>query len=250
MSINTAKKGVPLAIVRGSRKQARDGNMFHVSENPDDGVTELNVIDGNLSLVPPEQGRSVLYAFGPSGSGKSTIVGNYVAEWRAKHPKSPIIVISRVAEDKAIDDLDVKRLMIDEGLLEEPLNCDDFEPGSFLIFDDIDSVEPKKLKDAVYAIATDVLNTGRHRNISVAGTSHIGADHSRTRGILNEAHTIVAFPHGSSAHQIRYVATQYAGLSPKQVQEMLKLPSRWVAMKRSYPPAVVYSGGAYMLSKD
>jgi len=249
MSINTAKKGAPVAVVRGSRRQAFDGKTIYISESSDDGVSELDVIDGCLSLVPPAHGRSVIYLFGASGSGKSTVLSSYLTEWRSKHPKNDIIIISRLSEDKAFDDLDAKRMDIDESLIDEPLTGDDFPESSFVVFDDVDSIQPAKLKDAVYGIMTDLLNTGRHRNISVAVTSHLGADHLKTRGILNESHIIVCFPHGSSAHQIRYVATRYCGLSPAHVLEMLKLPTRWVAMKRSYPPAIIHSGGAYMLSK-
>jgi hypothetical protein len=250
MSLNTARKGVPLAIVRGSRRQAADGKLLHLSESPDDGVVEYKQLDGSLSLLPPDHGRSVIYLFGASGSGKSTVLSNYLAEWKEKHPRGEIIVLSRLAEDSCLDELGVKRMEIDESLIDEPITADDFPENCFVVADDVDSISPKKLKDAVYAILTDLLNTGRHRAISVAITSHIGADHGNTRAILNEAHRVVCFPHGSSAHQIRYIATRYCGLSPNQVKEMLKLPSRWVCMSRSYPPCVVYSGGAYMLSKD
>lgn len=248
MSLNTAQKGVPIAVIRGSRNQTQDGKKLHVSESVDDGVSDLTVHDGNLQLLPPENGRSVIYLFGMAGSGKSTVLGNYLAEWKSKHPKGQIIVVSRICEDNAFDDLDIQRMEIDEELIDEPQTSDDFPEGSFIVFDDVDSIQPKKLKDAIYGMMTDLLNTGRHKNISVAVTSHLGADHVKTRGILNESHIIVCFPLGSSAHQIRYVATRYCGLSPKQVMTMLKLPSRFVAMRRSYPPAIVYSGGAYMLS--
>lgn len=249
MSINTAKKGVPLGVIRGTRKQIHDGKMLYISEHPDDGVEDFKLIDGNIHLSPPDQGRSVIYLFGASGSGKSTLLSNYLAEWREKHPRGEIIIVSRLHEDNALDELGAKRMEIDESLIDEPLTADDFPEGSFVVFDDIDSIQPKKVKDAVYGLMTDLLNTGRHRNISVGTTSHLGADHIHTRGILNESHTIVCFPHGSSAHQIRYVAQKYCGLSPNQVKEMLKLPSRWVAIRRQYPPAVIYSNGAYMLCK-
>lgn len=248
MSINTAGKGAPLAVIRGSRRRGQDGKAFHISDRAEDGVPEITIHDGHMQMVPPEEGRIVVFASGASGSGKSVWVANMLAEWRDKHPDGDIIVFSRLAEDPTLDELDVRRVMIDESLVESPLVSDDFEPGSFLVFDDVDSIPSKAVQNAVYATLCDVLNTGRHRGLNVAVTSHIACDGVKTRPILNEAHVYVVFPHGSSAHQIKYLMQRYVGLSNDQVRDLLKLPSRWVAVRRSYPPAVIYTGGAHLVA--
>ena len=239
---------MPLAAVRGTVRRYKNPPTVHIHQEGD-GEKSIEISDGVISPLPNAGTRTINYCFGASGSGKSTWVSRFIDEFLQKNPKANIYYISRLAEDKAFEDFGVKRLKIDESLLEEPVSNDDFPEGSLLIFDDIDTIQPKAVNEAVHNLLRDVLNCGRHRNLSACITSHMGSDYKRTREILNECHNIVCFPHGSSAQQIRYVLKTYAGLSNGDVMKLLKLPSRWVAVRRHYPPAVMYEGGAYLLSK-
>lgn len=210
---------------------------------------ELTLYDGKMVPIPDPDERSVLYCFGAAGSGKSFFTKNWCVEFHRMHPKATIYMFSRKAEDPSFDkDLKLKRVLIDDALAEEKILCDDFPAGSMIVFDDIDSL-PKKQYDAVHAILIDVLNVGRQRKLYCCVTSHLGADGSRTRGILNETHCIVGFPHGSSPKAHKYVLESYGGLDKEQIKRVLKLPSRWYMVKRTYPPALVYETGAYLLHK-
>jgi len=246
MSITTtaAKGSIPFAVIRGGRKS--DGKEFFISETPG-GATSIDVLDGQLSVLPGSK-RTVQYIFGMAGSGKSTWIGNYVAEWLSKNPGRPVIVISRKKEDDAFHGIPCKYLIVDQSLLEEPLSIDDLPDDCMTIWDDIDSIQPKKVNDAVQDFLRDVLEVGRSRNINAVVSSHLGSDYKRTRTILNETHGITFFPWGSSAHQIKYVLKTYGGMDAKAIQTCLKLPSRWIHLRKSYPPAIVFASGAYLLN--
>ena len=66
------------------------------------------------------------------------------------------------------------------------------------IFDDIDVISDKKIREAVYDILNQVLEIGRRYKIHCVVTNHLPANGKDTRRILNEAHTVTYFPHSSS----------------------------------------------------
>jgi hypothetical protein len=127
----------------------------------------------------------------------------------------------------------------------DELKASDFK-DSFEIFDDVDSLKESHRK-AELQIMEDILQTGRHFNVYTAITSHLGSNYRDTRQILNEAHGICVFPHGSSAKAISYVLNTYAGLDKGDIRDLMKLPSRWVFVRKQYPTAIVYSTGCYLL---
>ncbi len=246
MSISsTHSKGAePLAVVRGARRT--DGKEFFISEHPG-GAKSVEALDGQLSVLPGKK-RNVQYIFGMSGSGKSTWIGNYVAEWLLQNPGRPVFVISRKAEDDAFHGIPTKYIIVDDSIVTEPLSVDDLPDDCMTIWDDIDSIQPKKVNEAVQGFLRDVLEVGRARNINAIVSSHLGSDYKRTRTILNETMGITFFPYGSAAHQIKYVLRTYGGLNNDAIASIMKLPSRWVHLRKMYPPAIVYSSGAFLLN--
>jgi len=247
MAIVTGDGDHALAVIRGSRSSRHDGRKISIVEPPTTGPRSFEVEDGQMSVVPPREGRAVQYIFGASGSGKSTWLSNYLAEWCHAHRNGKVYFVSRLSEDPAFEDLPVERIRVDEGLIDEPLTADEFPENCFVVFDDVDSIRPAALNDAVQGTLRDLLETGRHRGITVAVTSHLGSDYKRTRTILNECHGITFFPHGSSAQQVKYVLKTYGGLDNDQIKRVMKLPSRWIHLRKQYPPTIVYGGGAYLL---
>lgn len=53
-------------------------------------------------------------------TGKSWFAGRYIREWKKQHPDGKVIVFSQVAEDKELDKCGITRVLIDEGLVENP----------------------------------------------------------------------------------------------------------------------------------
>jgi len=221
-------------------------DIFKQVKSSSDFDKKMELHDGGtMTPLPDPSTRSILYAFGASGSGKSTFVRNYVEQWRKLFPKGTIYIFSRLDSDSSLDALKPKRVMIDDTLADADISAKDFR-DSFVIFDDVDSLKDGPRK-AVLKIMEDILQTGRHFNVYTAITSHLGSNYRDTRQILNEAHGIVVFPHGSSAKAISYVLNTYAGLDKSDIKVLMKLPSRWCYVRKQYPTAVVYSSGCYLL---
>jgi len=65
-----------------------------------------------------------------------------------------------------------------------------------------------------------------------------------------ESQWYVFYPTATSASQLRHLLERYGGLDRAQVAAARKLPSRWVALRKIYPPLILYDGGAYILNAD
>lgn len=205
---------------------------------------------GKLIQHPDPLNCRVLFVAGPSGSGKTTYVANYAIDYNKLFPKNDIWVFSRLPKDDLLDKVIPKKRKVKpplEDLLEEPFDANNEMKNCLVIFDDIDTVQDDKTKEAIYKIMRDVLEIGRHNNINVIITSHliVGNDRKNSRTILNEAQCLTVFPKSGTAQQIRYVLKQYLGISNDEIENILNLPSRWVTIAKSYPQYVFYSSGAY-----
>ena len=181
--------------------------------------------------------RTIIYISGPSGSGKSYFSKLYLKEFKKnkKFKKSPIYIISSLTEDESLDDIpNLKRIKIDESMYEDPIDITDFEPNDVVVFDDIDVISDKKIRESIYKLLNKVLEIGRHYRINCIITNHLPSNGVDTRRILNECHQIVYFPQ-SSNHKIRYVLENYIGLSGKQVKYIKNLNTRWAVIYKNFP---------------
>lgn len=207
---------------------------------------EIIIHDGEVQVLPKFNERECIYVAGPSGSGKSTYIANYASEYKRMYPKNNIFIFSRVANDECIDRLKPTRIMINEELIEDPIRPDELS-NSLVIFDDTDTIPNKKLKDTIISLKNDLLETGRHEDIYVAITSHLISNYRETRTVLNEAHSITVFPQGGSTYSIKYVLKNYGGMDKNDVQKAISLPSRWITLKKTFPQAIIYAKGTYLL---
>jgi hypothetical protein len=120
--------------------------------------------------------------------------------------------------------------------------------GSICIFDDIDTIPEKKLLTAVYKLRDDLLETGRHFNITVICTSHLIANGIRTRPMLNEASSVTIYPKASTAYHVKRILKDYFGVPTKLATRVLELPTRWVTLYKGFPQFLLYERGAMILS--
>lgn len=217
---------------------------FFATPAPEVGPTCIRLdAGGEIVPCPNPSTRTILYVFGKSGSGKSTLASKFAQQWQSLFPKKPIYRFSRVSSDKSTDGLEnLQNMPVDSSIVGECINSDDFAKDSLVIFDDCDTL-PDKPKLAVQRIRDDLLETGRHRNISVIVTSHLGSNGADTRRVLNECHYIITFPQGVGPKGFHYVLTEYAGLRPDVVERLRHLPSRWIGIRMHYPPAVLFNRG-------
>ena len=119
---------------------------------------------------------------GPSGSGKSTYTRKYLEQWKKKNKDKEIYMFSSRPEDECLDDVKPQRIKLDRSIYEEPIEVEEFK-DSVVIFDDIDVISDKKIRDAAYNILTKVLEIGRHFKITALVTNHLPTNGKDTRRI-------------------------------------------------------------------
>ena len=236
-------KGKPFAEIQGGEY---DSQILCVLEQPPkrnfDVVKDVELEDeGQLIPIPDPNMRQILYIAAPEGSGKSFYAGLYMEGWRELFPKNSAYVFSRKPLDDVIDVIGVKRVMLDETLISDPIDfLQEMQENDLVLFDDIDTVTNKKVKDAIYKLEADIIDVGRAHKVYVISTSHLinGNDRARTRTLLNSAHFYIIFPIGGNTYQITYLLKNYVGMSKDFISEILDSDSRWVTISRKYPPYV------------
>lgn len=208
---------------------------------------ELILNNGELMQLPTKNTRECIYVAGASGSGKTTYIARYLEEYKRMFPKNKIYIFSKLHDDEALDALHPIRIVINEELIDNPITAEELE-NSCVVFDDIDTLE-KGLMEAVTKLRDDLLEIGRHNNIYMCNVSHLLMNYKSTRRLLNESQTVTFFPKSGSSYHITRFLKVYAGLGREDIQRIINLPSRWVTINKTYPNYILYSQGAYLLSK-
>ena len=103
-----------------------------------------------------------------------------------------------------------------------------------MIFNDIDVISDRKVRDEVYKLLNKVLEIGRRFHVSCLCTNHLPTNGKYTRRILNEAHQVVDFPPSASG-RLKYLLTDCLGLEEKQVANFRRQNSRWRCIYKNYP---------------
>jgi len=227
-----------------------------------DKVSDQNTLKGkDFHIIPNLQNRQIIYVAGASGSGKSYFTAHFIRDFLAldKNKSKKVYIFSRLAEDKVFDNIikseekrvassksedvppvRVHRVTINESLITDPIDIqNEVEKGSLLVFDDTETLTGKVAK-AVYALIDDVLQCGRHFNLSMVITSHLinGNNRNFTRMVHNESHFTVLFPYGLSRKHINYYAENYLGISKAQIAMFYKL-GRSVVISKHYPQYIL-----------
>ena len=178
--------------------------------------------------------------FGATGSGKSFFIGKWLKEYVKKHPKNSIFVFSPIRDDSAYDEIkNVKYVKIDDTLLDDPLDVDEFA-DCVLVFDDTEAIKQKQICDEITRFRDNVLTTGRHRNITGVVVSHVILNGPQTKHILNECEYITVFPR-SNFCAISNLCRRYFSFERDQLNWLKSVPSRHVTIRRSYPTTVIAS---------
>ena len=222
-----------------------------ISLNEQPGKDEIH-IKGIEPCPNINKERDVLFIFGQSGSGKSYYVMMYSNNYKKIYPKRPIYCFSTVGSDggsldkiKSLKRVDLNLLLQDNEVIE----TENFK-NSLIIFDDVDNISDKKLKNLVWKYMNNFLQTGRHYNISVCITFHVGCAGNETKMILNEATSITYFPITIGARALKYICDSYLGLSKKQLEKLKKIESRWITINKTYPKTITTENQAYILRND
>ncbi len=219
-----------------------------LKEREDSGhLKEIKMPHGSKSLIPvPSPKRECLYISGPSGVGKSTFAANYIKSWKKIFPNKKVYVFSMVNDDPALNIIKPIRIKIDEELIDDPLEANEFK-DSLVLFDDIDMISDKKLLKAVKDIQKKILEIGRHGNTYILSTSHMTCDGHTTRSLLNECSKVVLFK-GTNVKQLDYFLNNYMGVKlEKDKRDIRNLPSKWYMLHKNFPQYVLYERGCKII---
>ena len=241
------EQGRKIAVIKGGD---RDGQYLYMRESSM-GLKEVVMgKDEKLQPVPDRDIVEKIYISAPSGAGKSTFTANWIREFKKMFRKDEIYLFSSIASDRVLDKQDPTRIILDEELLNDPIDVEELDQ-SLVIFDDTDTIRDKEMRVYLEGLRDHILEVGRHFDVRLLITSHLLSNYSSTRRVLNEATCVVVFPKsGSGTYHIKNFLKIYCGLDSKQIKRFLNLPSRWVAIYRSYPQYVVYEKGAYCPQSD
>lgn len=257
MTFNYDLVGKKFAIIKSSDSK-KNKVVSIADENDADEAKKLfdkiELKDGQkFSPYPDPQPvleREIGYITGPSGSGKSTYVKNYVNEWKKQHKNKDVYLFSSLDQDPSIDEIGPKRIKL-ETLVEEPLLIDEFDEGSLVIFDDVDNIGNKKVREAVYSVLNNILEIGRHRKIWCLITNHLPTLGRDGKKIMNECHFVVFFPKsGSNGVNMKRLLCDYLGLPNDFIKKMKKEKTRWVTIFKTYPNFVFTETKAFIADEE
>jgi hypothetical protein len=204
--------------------------------------------DSKFQIVPDlTKERQILYITGASGSGKSTFTRKYIEELKKKKKDTPIYLFSALKEDESLDSINPQRITIDESLIDDPITLEELS-DSVCIFDDIDVIPNKKVREAVYSLLNQILECGRHTRTYCLVTNHLPTNGRETRRILNESHMFVYFANSANG-RIKYFLQEYVGLDKQAIIYIKKQQSRWACIYKHYPQIYVLEREVGLLSE-
>lgn len=243
------KKGArPVFKIKGGRL---NGSIVRLNEQSnDDNFPEIVVQDGTLQQIPSYEERDCLYIAGPSGAGKSTYAASYAREYKKKFPNNNIVLISPKIDDPVLNVLNPLRInLCEENFLdpETKLTVDELE-DTLCIFDDIEGIADKQIKDEVQRLRDNILVLGRSKHISCISISHLITDNKNTKYCITESPFVTMFPSGGLNYQYTRFLKTYCGLTNAQIHKILReTPSRWITLHKAFPFYIISKDMAYMI---
>lgn len=252
MAFNMDKIGRQICKVEGGKHNNKIISLF--LEEDDEINKKFDTLNLNSNskfqhLPNSESEREILYVCGPSGSGKSTYTKNYIKQFKKLKKNYPIYLFSSLPDDPSIDDIEPKRIIIDDRLISDPITCEDLK-NSLCIFDDIDVISNKKHRDAVYALLNSILEIGRHHSIYCILTNHLPTNGRDTRRILNECHSITYFPHSGGGRGMKYLLSEYLGMDKKTIKKIKNSKSRWATIFKNYPQFAMTENNLFLMNNE
>jgi hypothetical protein len=249
--MNLEAHGVPIAIIKTEGKKIKRYPVISVDDS-DTARTSYNEIklkpSEKFQQIPnPNTERQILYITGRSGSGKSYYTLHYCREYQKIYPKRFIYLFSALEEDQTLDQLKgLKRIKLTDEFCNDDIEAEDFKE-SMVIFDDTDVISSKVIRNKVNGIMNQILQVGRHFEISCIITTHNACSGNSTKIILSEAHSITIFPNGLGSRSMKYLLENYLGLDKIQIKKIKNLKSRWVSICRTFPMCVLSEREAYVI---
>ena len=242
-----AKKGKAKHTTPNEELYVCDNKQAKEVRHPEDLVVITDEHKHFQLAINTETERQIGYVVGASGSGKSYFVKQFAMEYHRVYPSRPIFIISALNEDVTLDSLKcLQRIKLSDDFIEEDFKAIDFE-NSLVILDDTDTITNKKTLQKVNQIRDDILQCGRHHNVSCLITSHTACNGIATRLCLNESHFITFFPSGLGGRALKYLLENYLGLDKQQIQKVKSIDSRAITIIKGFPQVILAEKECYII---
>ena len=190
--------------------------------------------------------REICYITASQGSGKSTWTASYIKQYKTLFPKNNVYIISQVGEDHAFKDIKgLLRIPVDVSLITDPLNWETFE-DSLVVFDDVDVLPQKLIRDQVMLLRDSIARLGRHKNIYMVQTSHDATCGQSTKSIVRECSVVVLFLKGGNNYS--RLLKEYLAFIDTEIRALKKINSRWICIYKDYPNIIV--GERFISTKE
>jgi len=251
MKYNLSYKKDGTAIATVIKNEKNDKTIYLSKNNNSDDKDYITVKEPkSIQLIPDSsKERGVYYICGMSGSGKSFFCNSLIEQYKKIYKNRSVYLFSLIENDPSISSKAVKRVKMDQKFIDTSFELSDFK-DSMVIFDDIDTVRSKPIKNKIFHILDTLLQCGRHVNCSVVYMSHIACAGSQTKMILNESNYITIFPKTLGARSLRYLLQEYIGMDKKQIKKVKSLDTRAVTIIKTYPSVILYDQGAYLIDSE
>lgn len=217
--------------------------------------------------------RDTFLLSGPSGCGKTSMAVTIINAWQHLND-GPIWVLSRLADDPKIDEgigpRKAQRIKLDETFLANPptptslltdsplggtagpkssSSTQSLNQDAIVLFDDVSTVSSNAILKAVEKLRNDLLETGRHQNITVIVTNHELLDYHHTKKAISESRNLILYPRSSGRASIRQYLRIKVGMDKGMLKKVMDLNSHWILVHKHHPMYVLHENGC-MIVRD
>jgi len=226
-----------------------DNDFSFDGENKSNGIKKI-VMENEYQFILPhikdytDGDNERIFICGKSGCGKTFYsIRPYIIQWKSKHPTSKIYFFSSKAEDKAVDDLPIQRIIIDDKFVANPPDIRTFtNPNgkpNLVIFDDIQDYKKKSFNNVVQQLRDEIARNGRSLGLFVLYLWHKPADRANTEIQIFESTATVIFPKTSGHDDYDYLAQRYLGIKSDKLNILKKAKSNYVYITRKNPAVAI-----------
>ena len=214
----------------------------------------------DVATVVPLVGRDGKFdrsiaLFGASGAGKSFLAKQVM---QLDPHRRPCVVFSKIRDDPSLKEIGEQKLHDGKSrLIQVPLFCDqdlldlpadDDLTGTICFFDDIDSLMGER-SEYMRTYRDALLESGRHKNITVLSTSHVLRNYNKTRILLNECEWAVLFPNSNRRASSMFLHDRL-GMDAEERRRLIdraSISGRHLAIKMSNPMCMLHGQGVILI---
>ena len=247
--VDAYKKGikdfVETRVLEGLKPSSLHLNKLYdkALEYVDDSLKRYMNFNDSTFIYPvlSKEKSTRIFCSGSSGSGKSYYIAQLI---KRNFPAGQLVYLfSPIEEDVSFVGLNIFQIHLETfeeifGNAFQIEMLDDGKNPSIVIMDDIESIANSKVRKMYLDVRDQLLERGRSHSggygITTITVSHNPMGGNITKSSIRESDSFILFP-SSNQRDSRVLLERYSGISKDNIQEILKLPTRGVYIKKTVP---------------